>query len=158
MTDFWIKICKSLFCRLCLSFYLLRHDSFEWINRAPMSITPHNCNCVVSFSLHICWIDVFGHFSDLQNLPAIDLINAGCTRALNAEFVRVDRLDNSFGLGAGCVGIFVVKVLLNENLGLDRVISGLQTSWGAIIVQRSDLLVYFLGDLFVDLYDGHFFG
>lgn len=65
-----------------------------------MAVTPNHGNSVITFPLHIGWVHIFGHLVHLEDLPAVDLIDAAGAATLNSELVGVNSLALCFGLRA----------------------------------------------------------
>lgn len=60
-----------------------------------MTIAPHNGDSIVSFALHVGWIDILWHFIYLKDLTSVNLIDATGASALDSKFVWVDSLSQS---------------------------------------------------------------
>ena len=122
-----------------------------------MAITPDHSYRIVSFALHICRIYIFRYLIDLQNLTAIDFVNAASASALDTELVWVNCFDDGLSLDTCCTRVLTVKMLLNKDFTLNWVVLGLESCQLAVFVQISNLLVYLFCKFFVQLNNRHLF-
>ena len=97
-----------------------------------MSITPNHCHRVVTFFHHVSGIYVLGNFLYLQNLSAVNFIDAARALALSAQFKRIDAL---FRLAVGS----------DNNPGSDWIID----NFSFVGFHRLNFLVNFLGNLVI---------
>ena len=90
-----------------------------------MSVAPNHSEGIVTLSLHVGWIDVFWHFLDLEDLSAVDLIDATSALTLNAKVMWVDSLFECYFPLRGSLRAFV-QMLLDQNFAFDRIVSSFQ--------------------------------
>ena len=114
-----------------------------------MPIRPDDGDGVVSLPGHVGGEHVFRDLVNLENLSPVYFIDAPGTLALDAQLIWVDHLDGLFPL--------VCCVSLKNDLPLYWVVSSLSLR-GAVFVQITYLLVYFLCNLLVCLHDWNTLG
>ncbi len=89
-----------------------------------MAITPDYSHSIVSFPLHVSRVNIFWHFVDLQDLSAIDLVNAGSASTFDSKFVGIDCFTD-LGFLSTCRILALVQVFLDQDLALYWIILGL---------------------------------
>jgi hypothetical protein len=99
-----------------------------------MTVTPDDCNRIVTLLHHVSWVHVLRNFLDLENLSSVDLIDTTCTLTLYSQLVGINALFN-------------LAVVRDENTCRCRIIVDLLLIW----LERLNFLVNFLSDLIIKL-------